>query len=111
MRYDWRGGSRADENETLVHGHRSVVRPGSAMAASGGADDRGNTQFGSSGLGFAIPADSAKRIAGELIATGTASHGWLGRRSTLTQTLTVHGSPGLVMTALPQRAAYPLVRL
>ena len=30
------------------------------------------------GLGFAIPADSAKRIADELIATGTASHGWLG---------------------------------
>ena len=26
----------------------------------------------------AIPADSARRIAGELIATGTASHGWLG---------------------------------
>jgi putative serine protease PepD len=49
-----------------------------AMATSGGADDRGSTQFGSSGLGFAIPADSAKRIADELIATGTASHGWLG---------------------------------
>ena len=29
-------------------------------------------------LVFAIPADAARRIAGELIATGMASHGWLG---------------------------------
>jgi putative serine protease PepD len=62
----------------LVNMNGELVGVNSAMAASGGADDRGNTQFGSSGLGFAIPADSAKRIADELIATGTASHGWLG---------------------------------
>ena len=30
------------------------------------------------GLGFAIPADQAKRVAEELISTGTATHGSLG---------------------------------
>jgi putative serine protease PepD len=62
----------------LVNMNGELVGMNSAMAASGGAHDGGNSQFGSSGLGFAIPADSAKRIADELIATGTASHGWLG---------------------------------
>ncbi len=33
---------------------------------------------GSIGLGFAIPSDQAKRIADELISSGTASHGSLG---------------------------------
>jgi putative serine protease PepD len=37
-------------------------------------------ESGSVGLGFAIPVDAAKRIADELIATGTASHGFLGAR-------------------------------
>jgi putative serine protease PepD len=35
-----------------------------------------------SGLGFAIPVDHAARIASELIATGTASHAWLGAQAT-----------------------------
>jgi putative serine protease PepD len=35
-------------------------------------------QAGSIGLGFAIPVDQAKRIADELIATGTATHASLG---------------------------------
>jgi putative serine protease PepD len=35
---------------------------------------------GSIGIGFAIPVDNAKRIAGELIATGGASHASLGAR-------------------------------
>ena len=34
------------------------------------------------GLGFAIPVDYAARIANELIATGTASHAWLGAQAT-----------------------------
>jgi putative serine protease PepD len=41
----------------------------------------GNLMFGPSGsigLGFAIPVDQAKRIATELIATGKASHAYLG---------------------------------
>ena len=39
-----------------------------------------SAESGSIGLGFAIPIDEAKRIADELIATGTASHGFLGAR-------------------------------
>ena len=35
-------------------------------------------QSGSIGLGFAIPVDVAKRVADELIATGKASHAYLG---------------------------------
>jgi putative serine protease PepD len=37
---------------------------------------------GSIGLGFAIPAANAERIAAELIATGRASHAWLGTQAT-----------------------------
>jgi putative serine protease PepD len=62
----------------LVNMNGELVGMNSAIAASGGSDYEGNSQFGSNGLGFAIPADSAKRIADELIATGAASHGWLG---------------------------------
>jgi putative serine protease PepD len=62
----------------LVNMNGELVGMNSAIAASGGSDYEGNSQFSSNGLGFAIPADSAKRIADELIATGTASHGWLG---------------------------------
>ena len=48
----------------------------SANVAFGSA----SAESGSIGLGFAIPVDEAKRIATELIATGTASHGFLGAR-------------------------------
>lgn len=66
------------------------INPGS----SGGAlvDDQGRViginvaiattsstgQSGSIGIGFAIPSNLAQRVAGELIATGTATHGLLG---------------------------------
>jgi putative serine protease PepD len=53
----------------LVDMNGELVGMNSAIAAPGGADDTGHSQFGSGGLGFAIPADSAKRIADELIAT------------------------------------------
>ena len=36
----------------------------------------------SSGIGFAIPIHYAARIAGDLIATGAASHAWLGAQAT-----------------------------
>jgi putative serine protease PepD len=62
----------------LVNMNGELVGMNAAMAAPRVIDDAGNLQGGSVGLGFAIPADSAKRIAFELIATGTASHGWLG---------------------------------
>jgi putative serine protease PepD len=62
----------------LVDMSGDLVGMNSAIATPKVAGDADGTQFGSVGLGFAIPADLCKRIAGELIATGTASHGWLG---------------------------------
>jgi putative serine protease PepD len=47
------------------------LAPGSAGAGA---------TSGSIGLGFAIPVDEAKRIADELVATGTATHASLGVR-------------------------------
>lgn len=38
----------------------------------------GSQEPGSIGLGFAIPANEAKRIADEIIASGSAAHAWLG---------------------------------
>ena len=45
------------------------------------ADGSGTAYRGSIGLGFAIPVDHAARIAAELLATGHASHGWLGAQA------------------------------
>ena len=53
-----------------------LVGINSAIATLGG--DSGQSQSGSIGLGFAIPVDQAKRIADELIKSGTASHASLG---------------------------------
>ncbi|HEX9499259.1 MAG TPA: trypsin-like peptidase domain-containing protein [Mycobacterium sp.] len=76
----------------------------SAMATLGTGSDSGGAQNGSIGLGFAIPVDHAKRIASELVATGTASHGWLGAQvsdGADTKGVTVVG----VVTGSPAAAA------
>ena len=62
----------------LVNANAELVGMNSANATSGSAFG----ESGSIGLGFAIPVDEAKRIADELIATGIASHGFLGARLT-----------------------------
>jgi putative serine protease PepD len=62
----------------LVNMNGELVGVNSAIASMGGGDGSGGGQSGSIGLGFAIPADQAKRIADELVSTGTASHGSLG---------------------------------
>jgi putative serine protease PepD len=62
----------------LVDMNGELIGMNSAIAALAGADRAGVTQSGSIGIGFAIPVDYADRIAGELIATGRATHGWLG---------------------------------
>ncbi len=63
----------------LVNMKGELIGVNSAIASLGGGDaGAGGGQSGSIGLGFAIPADQAKRIADELISTGTASHGSLG---------------------------------
>ena len=65
------GGALFDMNGELIGMN-------SAIAALGTGSDSGDAQRGSIGIGFAIPVDQAKRLASELVATGTASHGWLG---------------------------------
>jgi putative serine protease PepD len=65
------GGALFDMNGELIGMN-------SAMASLGTGSESGDAQNGSIGIGFAIPIDYAKRIASELIARGTASHGWLG---------------------------------
>ena len=55
-----------------------LVGVNAAESVVASADDSNSTQHGSIGLGFAIPIDHAARIAAELIATGRASHAWLG---------------------------------
>jgi putative serine protease PepD len=52
-----------------------VVGINSAIASLGA---QSGSQSGSIGLGFAIPIDQARRIAQQLISTGTASHPQLG---------------------------------
>ena len=60
----------------LVNMSGQLVGVNSAIATLGG--DSPDAQSGSIGLGFAIPVDQAKRIADELISSGTASHASLG---------------------------------
>ena len=62
----------------LVDMNGELIGMNSAIATLAGADRAGATQSGSIGIGFAIPVDHADRIAGELIATGRVTHGWLG---------------------------------
>ncbi len=60
----------------LVNMAGELVGVNSAIATLGG--DSPKSQSGSIGLGFAIPVDQAKRIADELISTGSASRASLG---------------------------------
>ncbi|MEW5810547.1 MAG: trypsin-like peptidase domain-containing protein [Actinomycetota bacterium] len=60
------GGPLVDMNGNLI----GVNSAGASMGSGSGG--------GSIGLGFAIPSDQAKRIADELISSGSATHGSLG---------------------------------
>lgn len=60
----------------LVNMNGELIGINSAIATMG--SDSKEAQGGSIGLGFAIPVDQAKRIADELISTGSAAHASLG---------------------------------
>jgi putative serine protease PepD len=62
----------------LVDANGELVGMNAAESVVVSADDANRAQHGSIGLGFAIPIDHAARVAAELMATGRASHGWLG---------------------------------
>ncbi|MGH3633123.1 S1C family serine protease [Mycobacterium sp.] len=83
----------------LVNMNAQLVGVNSAIATLGG--ESADSQSGSIGLGFAIPVDQAKRIADELISTGTASHASLG-----VQVTSDKGAPGAkVVEVVPNGAA------
>ncbi len=68
------GGALADLNGNVVGINAAI-----ATANSGGLQIPGQSaQSGSIGIGFAIPADEASRIASELISTGKATHAVIG---------------------------------
>ncbi|PND58292.1 serine protease [Mycobacterium sp. ENV421] len=62
----------------LVDMNGELIGVNSAIASLGGSQDSQAAQSGSIGLGFAIPVDQAKRIADELVSTGTVQRASLG---------------------------------
>lgn len=62
----------------LLNSQGQVVGINVAIATAGSSGDSSSSSSGSIGVGFAIPASFAKRIANELIENGKASHGLLG---------------------------------
>lgn len=66
------GGALVDMNGDLIGVNSAIASLG------GGQSSPGSGPAGSIGLGFAIPVDQAKRIADELVSTGTVQHASLG---------------------------------
>ncbi|GER24151.1 serine protease [Zafaria cholistanensis] len=64
------GGALVDVNGDIIGVNVAIASASSGSTASG---DSGNI-----GVGFAVPIDYAKRIANDLVAHGTATHGLLG---------------------------------
>ena len=62
------GGALVNERGELIGVNVAIATAGSSLGS----------QSGSIGVGFAIPSNTAKRIANEIIATGSASHALLG---------------------------------
>jgi putative serine protease PepD len=73
----------------LVNMDGELIGINSAIATMGGGGSP-DAQAGSIGLGFAIPVDQAKRIADELISSGSASHASLGVQ--VSNDATTHGA-------------------
>ncbi|MGW4198971.1 trypsin-like peptidase domain-containing protein [Streptomyces sp. NPDC005004] len=62
----------------LLDSHAQVVGINSAIRSADSDADSGESQAGSIGLGFAIPANQARRVAEELINDGHATHPVIG---------------------------------
>jgi putative serine protease PepD len=82
------GGALADLNGNVIGINAAIATPN-----TGGLQIPGQTQqSGSIGIGFAIPSDEVSRIAAELIASGKATHAFLGVGPTNQQTNNVTGA-------------------
>ncbi|MEU6239973.1 trypsin-like peptidase domain-containing protein [Streptomyces sp. NPDC047024] len=62
----------------LLDAHAQVIGINSAIRSAGNDTGSGESQSGSIGLGFAIPANQARRVAEELINEGHATHPVIG---------------------------------
>ncbi|MHA7272087.1 S1C family serine protease [Arthrobacter sp. TMT4-20] len=65
--------NQGNSGGALVDGQGSVIGVNVAIASSGSGESTGNI-----GVGFSIPINYAERVAQEIIANGSASHGFLG---------------------------------
>jgi putative serine protease PepD len=82
------GGALADLNGNVIGINAAIATPN-----TGGVQIPGQTQqSGSIGIGFAIPSDEVSRIAAELIASGKATHAFLGVGPTNQHTTNVTGA-------------------
>jgi putative serine protease PepD len=70
----------------LVNSQGQVVGVNSAIATLGGSSIGGSSQSGSIGLGFAIPINQVRRVAQQLVRTGTAVHPVIGAVIDMTYT-------------------------
>ena len=83
----------------LVNAGGQLIGINSAIASLGSSG--GSSQSGSIGIGFAIPVNEAKSIAGQLISTGKATHPFLG----------VSSKDGVVADGSAKRAAAVLTNV
>jgi len=65
------GGALLDADGRLIGVNEAIATASGSSSSSGG-------ESGSIGIGFAIPSNTVKRIADEIIQTGAATHGLLG---------------------------------
>ena len=87
------GGALVNASGQLIGINSAIASLGSSSGSSG--------QSGSIGIGFAIPVNEARSIAGQLISTGTASHPYLG----------VSAKDGVVADGSAKRAAAVLTNV
>jgi putative serine protease PepD len=69
----------------LLNAQGAVIGVNSAIQSAGGEGGLGQGQSGSIGLGFAIPVNQAKRVATQLIKTGTPVYPVIGATVTMDQ--------------------------
>lgn len=69
----------------LLNAQGAVIGVNSAIQSAGGDSGLGQGQSGSIGLGFAIPVNQAKRVATQLIKTGTPVYPVIGATVTMDQ--------------------------
>ncbi|WP_375388334.1 S1C family serine protease [uncultured Amnibacterium sp.] len=85
----------------LLDSQGDVIGVNVAIAGTGSSSS-GGTQSGSIGVGFAIPSSVAKRIADDLIAGRTPTHGQLGVTSAANQSATTGTVAGVEVSAAPE---------